>query len=319
MKKVFILFLFVVVSYIHAQDSVKIGVLAKRGYQKTLDKWSATAEYLSKKIDCCNFEIVPLSFKDINTAIKRAEVDFVITNSAQYVELEYQYGIARIATLENISNYSDKYYTKFGGVIFVRKDRRDISELKDIKNKKFMGVDKSSFGGYIMAMRELKANGIDSSDIDIYYGDTHDNVVYAVLKSKVDVGTVRSDTLERMTKERKIDINDFYIINKKEYQGFNFAVSTRLYPEWPIAKLKSTPHEISQKVVVALLQMSSEDQAAKDAMIHGWTIPLSYQPVHDAMKELKLSPYDIELEITLKDFLSKYWYIFLGSFLFIFF
>jgi putative nucleotidyltransferase with HDIG domain len=311
MKKLLLTFIILIVTFANAQDVLKIGVLAKRGQQKTLDKWSSTAKYLSENIDCCNFEIVPLKFKDIHTAIKRDEIDFVLTNSALYVELEYLYNISRIATMENLSDSEDNYHTKFGGVIFVRKDRRDISDISDIKGRRFMGVDKSSFGGYLMALRELNKHGINESDLDLSFAATHDKVVYSVLKSQVDVGTVRSDILERMAKEKKIDLNDFYVINSKAYSGFNFQVSTDLYPEWPIAKVQSTPHEVSQKVAIALLKMKKDDKAARDSKLNGWTIPLNYQSVHDCLKDLKVSPYDIEHEVTLEDFFAKYWYLFI--------
>ena len=86
-------------------------------------------------------------------------------------------------------------------------------------------------------------------------GKKHDNVVLAVKNGTVDVGTVRSDTLERMQEEGKIKIGEFRIIHQIN-DDFPFVHSTRLYPEWPMAALKNTSAALGKKVVNALKEMS---------------------------------------------------------------
>ena len=44
-------------------------MLAKRGVEHTLKKWSATADYLSAALPDHHFEIVPLGFEDIHDAV----------------------------------------------------------------------------------------------------------------------------------------------------------------------------------------------------------------------------------------------------------
>ncbi len=65
----------------------------------------------------------------------------------------------------------------------------------------------------------------------IEYLGTHDRVVKAVLNGEITAGTVRSDTLERMAKEKKINLNDLFILHKIESSNFPFSISTSLYPE----------------------------------------------------------------------------------------
>ena len=68
-----------------AEDNqVKIGVLAKRGHERCLEKWSRTAEYLTARIPGGTFTIVPLDFEEINAAVDKGEVDFVLTNPLNY-------------------------------------------------------------------------------------------------------------------------------------------------------------------------------------------------------------------------------------------
>ncbi len=293
---------------------IKIGVLAKRGTERCLEQWSHTAEYLSARIQGKTFVIVPLNFKEIYSTVKKGQVDFILANSSFYVELEIWYGANRIATLKNLRLGGS--YTSFGGVVFCKANRNDIKHMTDLNGKTFMGVKETSFGGWRMAWREFKEKNINPySDFRaLTFGGTHDAVVYAVRDGKVDAGTVRTDTLERMEMEGKINLKGFHVIH--EHGGgtvhLPFLHSTRSYPEWPFAKVKHTPDELAEKVATALLEMPRDSAAAKAAKCAGWTIPLSYQPVHECLKELKLGPYKDLGNITPFDVFREYWEWILG-------
>ncbi|MCJ7775400.1 MAG: PAS domain S-box protein, partial [Desulfobulbaceae bacterium] len=150
---------------------------------------------------------------------------------------------------------------------------------------------------------------------DLSFGGTHDTVVYAVRDGKVDAGTVRTDTLERMAIEGKINLGDFYAIYEHggEVVHLPFVHSTRSYPEWPFAKVKHTPDELAEKVATVLLEMPWDCAATRAARCAGWTIPLNYQPVHDCLKELKVGPYKDLGKITPADVFRKYWGWFLAA------
>ena len=309
-----------IISPASAQDqgtTLKIGVLAKRGKERCFEKWSLTAKYLTENIPSYSFTIVPLSFKQIYSTVEKDEIDFIITNPYLYIELEQYYGVSNIATIEN--GTWDIRTNTFGGIIFCRADNKRIKSMNDLKGKSFIVVDKNSFGGFVMAWREMKEKGIDPfSDFDeITFGGTHDNVVYAVRDGRVDAGTVRTDTLERMEAEGKISINDFKVINNKKSYGnkFPFLLSTRLYPEWSFAKLEHTPDEISKQVAVELLRLYPHHIAAMAASCAGWDIPLNYQPIHECLKELKIGPYKDLGKITPADVIRKYWPWFLAVFI----
>ena len=289
-------------------QDVRIGVLAKRGPEFALQKWSATADYLSAALPGYHFHIVPLDFIEIHTAVRETRIDFVLANSAIYVEMEKLYGVNRIATLLN-QNTAGQQMTIFGGVIFVRADRDDLQEIQDLQNKSFMAVDQRSFGGWIMCWRELHRLGLDPKDFfsSLRYGQTHDAVVQAVKNGEVDGGTVRTDTLERMTEVEGIDINEFRILNEQQVENFPFKLSTSLYPEWPIAAVKTTSIHLARQVASALLAMDANEPAAQASKCAGWTVPLNYQPVHDCLLELRIGPYVDFGQFTFSDVLKRYW------------
>ena len=268
----------------NADADCKIGVLAKRGAPKTMKKWVATATYLSHQTgEKCS--IIPLQFTAIEPAVASRKIDFLLANPSFYVEMEKKYNAQAIATMVNSSG--GQAINNFGGVIFVRKDS-PIKTLADIKGKNYMCVKHSSLGGAHMAKRLLLEHNIDPDKDTATYleGGKHDNVVLAVKNGSVDVGTVRSDTLERMQNEGKIRISDFRILNQIK-DDFPFAHSTRLYPEWPMAALANTNKNLANKVTTALQAMLPDTQAAKSAHIAGWTTPADYSPVSDCLRAIK--------------------------------
>lgn len=292
-------------------QTARIGVLAKRGTEKCMQQWSATAEYLSDAIEGYAFTIVPLSFDEINAAVTRGQVEFIIANSAIYVALESKYGVNRIATLKN--RHLGGVYTRFGGVVFCSRNNVTIHSLKDLDGKRVAAVDQTSFGGWLMAWREFKAAGLDPfKDFQaLQFVGTHDAVVWAVAGGQADAGTVRTDTLERMAQEGKLVLSNFRILESpySESEPKAFSQSTRSYPEWPFAVLKHTPKPLAEKVAEKLLLMEEASAAALSANCAGWTIPLNYQPVHDCLKTLGIPPYENFGKITVRGVLQKYWLV----------
>jgi two-component system, sensor histidine kinase and response regulator len=294
--------------------ALKIGVLAIRGTQQCLTNWSPTAEYLTREVIGHRFIIVPLSHDRIYSAVQQGEVDFILANSSYYVGVERWYQASRIATLKE--RRANGVYTKYGGVIFCRRDRTDIRRLSDLEGKSFMAVSETSLGGWLMAWREFKENGIDPyRDFkSLLFDETHDRVVYAVRDRRVDAGTVRTNTLEDLSREGKIDLADYYIFPRLHAtdERLPYFCTTREYPNWPLAKVNHTPDALAESVVVALLRMPPDSPAAKAAGCAGWTIPSNYQPVHDCLKALKVGPYKDLGQISLADVLRSYgqWFFF---------
>ncbi len=293
---------------------ITIGVLSHRGTQTTYKMWSPTAEYLTSKIDGYRFVIVPLDFDHVHPAVSAGHVDFILVNPGIYVSLEVGYRVSRIATLNNL--VENETQNKFGSVIFARADRRDLNTLSDLKGKTFMAVDKTSLGGFQMAWRKFQQQGIDIyKDLaKIRFGNTHDNVVMAVMNGDVDAGTVRTNILERMASDGAIMPNRFKIISQEYYADFPLLHSTRLYPEWPFSKVQHTSNILAQKVAVALLNMPTNHAAARSGRYAGWTIPLDYQQVHELFQELQLPPYQQTGQFTIFDVVKKYIYWFILGF-----
>jgi two-component system sensor histidine kinase TtrS len=299
-------------------QEIRIGVLAKRGPEKSLERWSATADYLNTTLPAYRFKIVPMAFDDIQILVKNQMVDFVIVNPGIYVNLSVKYGVRRVLTLVN--KFSDEsQVSKFGSVIFTLRELDNIQQLSDLKNQRVAAVHNTSLGGWIMARRELLIAGIQKWDLaSLLFLNTHDAVVDAVLKREAEAGIVRTDTLERMAQEGKLNLDDLRIISPKLYENFPYSISTPLYPEWPFSQLAHTSQSVAREVAVALLELSPDHPAARNARIHGWTIPENYQTVNDLLALLEMPPYDKDLDDRLLNSVTGAWYWYLSLFIVLF-
>lgn len=269
-----------------AQSEIKIGVLAKRGTEKAYDQWEPTAKVLSEKMSQ-KVIIVPLKFVEIEPALKNNRIHFLIANSGFYASMKEKYNLKALTTMVN--RRQDVALEKFGGVIFTQKDSK-IKSLQDVKGKRFMCVKYSSFGGGQMAWRLLLDYGINPKTdcISFKQAGTHDAVVMAVKKGTVDVGTVRSDTLERMQSEGKINIEDFKIIRKVN-DSFAFVHSTRLYPEWPFVACAPADRDLRRKATKVLMLMKSNHEALAAAKVYKWTYPGDYDSVEECLRVIHSS------------------------------
>lgn len=301
-------------SLLLADDTgISVGVLAFRGNEIARERWEKTTDYLTSALPGYSFKLVPLDLHGMHDALQHGKLDFILTNPGNYVELEAEYGITRIATLKNVRQ--GQVYKEFGAVIFTRADRSDIRELGDLRGATFAAVDNQAFGGFQMAWRELAEAGIDPfrdfRELRLV-GFPQDQVVRQVADGKVDAGTVRTDVLERMADQGLVKLEEFRILNPQVTKGFPFRHSTRLYPEWAFAKAKQTPDEIAKAVTLALLNMPADHPAAVAGRNAGWTVPLDYQRVHELFRALRIGPYKHFGEFTLGGFLHRYWYGFVA-------
>ena len=294
------------------QHDVYIGVLAVRGIEKCVKQWTPTADYLTKNIPGYTFHIVPLAFNEVMPQLKKQKFDFVLVNSGIYIKLEEKFGAARIATL--LKRYKDKGYSRYGGVVFTRSDRADIKKASDLKGKTFGTPALNAFISWNSVCYELHTHGIypEKDFGKVEYLGSHDSVVEAVRNGNVDVGSIRTDVLERLADKGKIKLEDFRIICPKKITAeFPFVHSTKLYPEWPFAVFPGVPRSLVKKVAEVLLNIPPDSPAARAANSTGWTIPENYESVKECLKAVKAPPYEHYGEVTFAQALHQYWIDFL--------
>ncbi len=289
---------------------IKIGVLNNQAQSKSevVHDWEPTADYLAMKLPGYDFEIVPLGFYEIEQAVGKGKVDFILTNPGIFINLAARNWVTPLATINTV--IGDESFSVFAGVIFIRSDNDTIKSLEDLKGKRVMAVNETSLGGYLMAWRELKEKGITPKTdfFQLTFTNSHKQIVQSIIEGKADVGFVRTDTLEQMYEANLLTPAMIRVINPIQSANFPLVRSTRLYPEWPFSRVQHTNKELAEKVTLTLLRMPSDFPSRFSGGYAKWTLPRDYSQVHELFKKLKLPPYAFANEFTLSDALKRYWY-----------
>jgi len=276
-------FLWVVPTLSFAAE-LRIGVLASRGAHQVAQEWKSTAEYLEAKTGS-SVSILPLEYEQIAEWTKQKKIDFIFTNPAMYAELNLLYGVQAVAT--QVNQFNKQPLDQFGLLLFTKSDS-NIETLADLQGKSVGCASRDAFAGWLMGVRFLMENGIDPATAFTSVRElrTHDNVIWAVLNGAVDVGSIRTGTLEKMVLEGKVKTSDFKII-RRITDDFPLMHTTQLYPENPMAACQHVPAELRKQVGALLVAIRPTDQPALDANIAGWKEPSDYRPVVECLTIIK--------------------------------
>lgn len=277
-------------------QTVKIGILSSLDIQSVMEQYQPLIEYLNNHISGYNFEMVHLSFNNIESMIGSQNIDFVISNPSTYVKFESKYSLIKLATLQK--KFNNQSFSNFGSTVFVRKDSK-IKEIKDIKNKKVVAVHPNSFGGYVISKYELLSNyGLNlDKNTNLSFSTSAYNTIKDVLNSKYDVGIIRTGVLEELASAGHINIDDVYVLNQQSHKNFPFLVSSALYPEWSFVKLNHVSQSLSKNVLLSLLSYEQKGIS--------WITPIDDKEVHNIHKALKLEPYTSQ-DFNVYDIWEKY-------------
>jgi diguanylate cyclase (GGDEF)-like protein len=129
-------------------------------------------------------------------------------------------------------------------------------------------------------------------DVELIEVSCNDEAVEAVLSGTADVGFVRTGFIETLQHEGNLPVGQLKFINLQKIQNFPFAVSTRLYPEWPFVALPHVPEDTVKRVARALLLITPDMPVAQTTGIAGFTVPADYEPVQQLARVLPLPPYE---------------------------
>lgn len=272
-----------------ASAEIKIGMLAQRGAETALKEWSGLEQYLTNQLGE-QVTIVPLKFTEFMDFCKSDPSAFIFTNPWFYVRAKVMNGANALVTVRYKGSGN-----MMGGVIFARNDS-GITSLKDLRGKSLMCPKFSSPGGWLFQKGEMMKAGLaperDFSQLLETPNESHDAVAYAVRDGKVDVGTVRTNLLETMQREGKINMSDFRILNPMQHEGFPEVCSTPLYPDWPVASLRDTPPAVARKVKKAFLSIPQGHPALEQARkIERFEEALDYTPMEELCKFVKAKPF----------------------------
>jgi PAS domain S-box-containing protein len=294
------------------EKTLSLGILALRPKPQMAVAWQPLADYLTSKLPGYQVRLQLLDHKEMLAALQQRQIDFVLTNPSHYIMLRQKTGLSgSLATM--IPREGPLPLTSFGGVIFSRSDRTDITQLSSLKDKKIacVAAGAGTFGGFQMQALELHRAGIRPQKKQlITTGMPQDLVIQTVLERKADVGFVRTGLIEELERQARIPAGSLKVINRQQLPDFPYASSTRLYPEWPFVALPHMNARLAASVAAILLGIEPDSAPLKAAGVHSFAIPADYQPVEQLMQELRLPPFDTSPPFTLRDVWNRYhWWL----------
>ncbi|MDP5291896.1 diguanylate cyclase [Oceanimonas sp. CHS3-5] len=279
-----------------AEQMLTLGVFAYRPKPMMITMYQPLADYLSEQLPGTQVRLRVLNQDEMETELSRNGLDLVFTNPSHYLLLRSHNALTGVLATK-ISREQGEATSALGGVILTRRERSDLNTLEDLRNRHIAIPGKRFLGGYQTQALELLEAGIRlGKDTTLSAVGGHDGVIATLLEGRADAGFVRTGILESLP---EVQQRRFRVLNAQHLPGFPYAVSTRLYPEWPFLALPrvSMPHV--RRIASALMALEHDHPAALAAGIEGFAPPGDYLPVENLARRLRQPPFDAEEEPSL--------------------
>lgn len=161
-------------------------------------RYKYITDYLSKKMGMHVLVEIMANYGEITAAFEDGRADAGFFGSFSYVLTHVKTGVVplvRPVWLDGSSTYR--------GYIFVRKDS-GIKNVKDMKNKRLVLVDKATTAGYIFQLFYFRYQGI--TDMEQYFSKisfahSHDAAAWAVYTGEADVGGAKNHIFNSLQEE----------------------------------------------------------------------------------------------------------------------
>lgn len=294
------------ITFAQEKHRLNFAILAFTDKADTLARWQPVINEVNSRLSGIELRVQALNFKEMYSAVQQREVDFVLLSAALYIDLAQHEGLSSpLASM--VSYYQGTALRGFGGVILVRNEPQGINQLEQLKGRVIAAPNLSSLGGYLMQAYELQQQGIEPKSYQVIETNMpHSNAVQALLTYQADAAFVRTGVLEAMLEQGLVAEGALRVLNQQDLYGFPQALSTRVYPEWPLAAMSHVRAEDAAQVAGAFLIIKHEDLVLKHANVYGFSIPTDYEAVREIMRSLKVKPYHLDSPVTWQQIWEKY-------------
>lgn len=275
-----------------------IGVLAMRGMLATHKQWQPLIDTLNSSVPDAHFRLVPLDLDGMRKAVNQGEIHFVLTNPAQFVQLNSNYHLRWLASLRS-THSSQATGSTTGSVILVRNDSK-ITKPHDLIGTTVGAVDPKAFGGYLLGYKELRDSGLrPETDFRMRFsGFPADALLYLLREDVIQAAIVPVCLLENMNQEGLVNKSAFRALLQKT-SALPCLTSTALYPDWSFAALPGVNDAVAGAVARALMN-STDNKSLR------WGAPASTNDVETLLRDLNQHPEQLRLGIIVKSWLVQH-------------
>lgn len=262
--------------------------------------------YLRKNLDGLQIVTRFYTTEGLSQAVRKGEVEFFLGSSGFFVEMR-PYGVRDIGTITSKSFPNPNQCV--AGVMFVRKDRTDLTDLASLKGRRAATTAVRNFMTYQLNLGEIAFAGYDPDRFFRSVIETDNKpaeVMRAVAEGRADVGLLRACMPEALEVKYPQWRGLFRVVN--EHAGptaerLGCGYSTDMYPGWTLAASPHVPPVITRHVAVKLLGMDPNDTAS------GFSVSLAteFDRVNALFRAVRSGPYAYLREWTLDRILSVGW------------
>lgn len=279
-------------------QSWNIGVLAMRGEVSTRLHWQPLETLLNQQIPGEQFHIQPLDLRQMQEAVNRGTVQFVVTNPAQFVQLNSRAALRWLASLRSTRG-GKATSNVIGSAILVRRDS-GITSAHDLIGKTVGAIDAQAFGGYLLGYKALSDAGLrPERDLRLTFtGFPADALLYLLREKAVQAVIVPVCLLEKMDEEGLIRKTDFMTVLNHP-TSIPCLTSTPLYPDWSFAALPAVSDELADRVTRTLFN------APQNAAFR-WGAPASTREVEALLRDVRQHPQQRQLWLDVKSWLIQH-------------
>ncbi|MBB1581151.1 tetrathionate respiration histidine kinase TtrS [Serratia sp. OS31] len=284
-----------------------IAVLALRGDAHALTQWQPLVDHLNRQFPDDHFRLSPVSLDGMNEAVRHQRVDFLLTNPAQYVQLDNRYPLRWLVSLRSTQPSLQGSSNVVGSVILVRGDS-PITTPHQLTGKNVGAVAADAFGGYLLGYKELLGAGLNpEKDLRPHFsGYPADALLYQLRDRALDAAIVPVCLLEKMQAEGLLQAGDYRALLAKQ-SGQRCLTSTELYPNWSFAALNHVPDRLADELTRQLLQMNTPGLPV-------WGAPASSRQVNQLLQDLNIHPTQRSLWQELYLWAQQHWLLLSGVF-----
>ncbi|HEX6571876.1 MAG TPA: PhnD/SsuA/transferrin family substrate-binding protein [Steroidobacteraceae bacterium] len=284
-----------------APQRLTVGVLAMDEPALQAARAQALDDYLTEALGDVDVQVNHYDFDALERAILGRTVDVAMTSANDYVTYAHRIGLS--APLATVVAYRDgKLLSGFGGAILTRAGRNDLKRVEDLVGRRIGIVDRRSLGGYQAQAFELLQRGIDVSRRAtlVPTGTPESSTLRALLDGRVDAIFVRAGSFEAWQRHGLVRREQLKVLGRRTLPDYPFALSTTLYPYYPVVAMPQLEPTLARRVVVALLAMPEGTLAAGGDPI-AFQLPADYEPVRQLARALRMPPYDQVAPVTLEE------------------
>jgi phosphonate transport system substrate-binding protein len=183
------------------------------------------------------------SYKDLVDAFAEGRVEIAYFGGATFLAAS-----GRTPTTPLVMRKLD---VRFRSYFITRTGTKAIS-LEDLKGMRFTFGASDSTSGYLMPLYYLKEMGIDP-DKDFQgrpeFSGSHGRTIEWVLSGRVDAGVVNGQIIDRLLREKKLDL-----------KKIDIAWVSPSFPDYIWVARGDVPPEVSKRVQQAFLDLTSNDK-----------------------------------------------------------